>query len=246
MRRRLIANSRTPYLGAMDVISAHRSTVVHALRAIAAIVVTTSLAACVETRFESPIGDNIETCDTGWKGLWLGAPDRADERNDATAFYVNDACEFIVVDQPEKSGPLKQVHVPVNYVHANGKDYVVVADTAVRGLVDIKPPHGVAPVPDKSFFFARYRLHGDRIELYQVDDARVAELVIEGKVGGTVDKTDNELHVYVHGTRAQMLDLVRTQSIFKDKDPLKLVRSRQTLDEFERSLMSGTPAEPKR
>jgi hypothetical protein len=245
MPPRLIAARTTPHRNPMDAVSARRSTVAHALRVLATIALSTAVAACVETRFESPIGDNIETCDTGWKGLWLGTPDRPGERNDATAFYVNDACEFTVIDQPEKNGPLKQVHVPINYVHANGKDYVVVADTAVRSLVDIKPPHGVTPAPDKSFFFARYRLHGDRIELYPVDDARVAELVIEGKVGGTVDKTDNELHVYVHGTRAQMLDLVRTQSIFKDKDPLRLARSRQTLDQFQKSLMSGAPTEPK-
>ena len=31
------------------------------------------LAGCVETRFESPPGDNIETCDARWKGLWIGA-----------------------------------------------------------------------------------------------------------------------------------------------------------------------------
>jgi hypothetical protein len=203
------------------------------------------LAGCVETRFESPLGDNIETCDARWKGLWLGAPDNPAERNDATAFYVNDACEFIVVDQPEKHGPLKQVHVPINYVHADGKDYIVVADTAVKSLVDIRPPHGVTPLPDKSFFFARYRVRGDRIELNQVDDARVAGLVVAGKITGTVDKTENELHVYVRGTRAQMLDLVHKESIFKESDPLKLVRSRQTLDEYEKSLMAKAP-EPRR
>ncbi|HJT98108.1 MAG TPA: hypothetical protein VJ696_07310 [Rhodanobacteraceae bacterium] len=196
------------------------------------------LAACVETRFESPIGDNIETCDAGWKGLWTGTDRAAD---DAAAFYVDDECRFLVIDQPEKGGALKRIHVPVNYVHVGGKDYLVVADTAVKGLVELKPPHGISPTPEKSYFFARYRLRGDRIDLYQVDSEAAAKLVIEGKVDGTVDKTASELHVYVRGTRAGMLELVRNEDLFDDKRPLQLERSRQTLDDFERSLRKGAP-----
>jgi len=193
-------------------------------------------AGCVETRFESPIGDNIETCDARWKGLWVGIDEeRPDRRDDTTAFYINDECQFIVLDQPEKGGPLKQVHVPLNYVHADGKDYVVVADTAMKALVSLKPPHGIDPAPDKSFFFVRYRIRGDRMELYQVDTDRTAKLVIDGKIGGTVDKTQNELHVFVSGTRAQMLDMVRSQSIFEEK-AVRLQRSKDTLDAFEKSL----------
>jgi len=38
---------------------------------LATLIACTALSACVETRFESPLGDNIETCDTAWKGVWL-------------------------------------------------------------------------------------------------------------------------------------------------------------------------------
>ncbi len=197
-------------------------------------------AGCVETRFESPIGDNIETCDAGWKGLWIGVDDRKDEAKDATAFYVNDECQFTVLDRPEKNGALKQIRVPVNYVHADRKDYIVVADTAIRGLVELKPLHGVTPVPDKSFFFARYRLRGDRIELYPVDTARVAKLVVDGKLDGTIDKVGSELHVYVRGSRAQMLDAVRTLAIFDEKNAIVLARSRQTIDQYEKSMLPAS------
>ena len=193
-------------------------------------------AGCVETRFESPLGDNIETCDAGWKGLWVGVDYHNKESEDATAFYVNDECQFIVIDQPEKGGALKQIHVPVNYVHADRKDYIVVADTAIRGLVELKPPHGVKPAPEKTFFYARYRLRGDRIDLFQVDSDKTARLVLDGKVGGTVDKAQNELHVYVTGSRAQMLDIVKSHDIFEEK-PLRLVRSRKTLEQFEKSVL---------
>ena len=192
-----------------------------------------ALGGCIETRFESPIGDNIETCDGRWKGLWVDGPD--------AVFYVDDACEFIVLDQAGQDGPLKQIHVPVNYVHADGKDYVVIADTAVKGLADVKPPHGIVPVPEKSYFFARYKLRGDRLEMYQVDSERAAKLVVDGKLDGTVDKTQNELHVYVRGTRAKMLEIVRTQPIFDDKS-IDLVRSRQTLEQYEKSLLADAAA----
>jgi hypothetical protein len=200
-----------------------------------------SLAGCVETRFESPLGDNIETCDARWKGLWTGVEDAPVDRDSNTsAFHVNDNCEFTVLDQPEKGGALKRVHVPLNYVHAGGNDYIVVADSAVKGLVTLKPPHGVDPAPEKSFFFMRYRVRGDRIELYQVDSKHLAKLIVDGKLDGSVDKSANDLHVFVHGSRAQMLDLVHRESVFESKPSLQLVRSKQTLGEFEQSVQHAT------
>jgi hypothetical protein len=201
-----------------------------------------ALAGCVETRFESPLGDNIETCDTRWKGLWADVESKAE----ASAIYVDEDCRFIVLDQPEKGGPLKQIHVPMNYVHADGKDYLVIADTSLKGLVELKPPHGIDPAPDKSFFFARYRIRGDRLELDQVDSERVARLVIDGKLDGTVDKTGNDLHVFVRGSRARMLEIVRTQAIFQTKSPTRLARRKQSLDDFEQSVIRAQRNEKNR
>ena len=193
------------------------------------------LGGCVETRFESPLGDNIETCDVRWKGLWADP----ESKDDASAIYVDNDCHFIVLDQPEKGGPIKQIHVPMNYVHADGKDYLVVADSSLKGLVELKPPHGIEPAPEKAFFFARYRVRGDRIEIDQVDSARVAKLVIDGALEGTIDKSANDLHVFVRGNRARMLEIVRTQPIFDNKRPAKMTRRKQTVDEFEQSVIAA-------
>lgn len=203
-----------------------------------------ALAGCVETRFESPLGDHIETCDARWKGLWTGADGDLDLDRNVTAFHVDDDCEFSVLDQPEPGGPLKRIRVPLNYVHADGHDYLVIADTALAGLVELEPPHGIDPAPRKSFFFARYRVRGDRIELYPVDSKRTARLVIDGKLDGSVDKTRNELRVYVRGSRAQMLAMVREQAIFTDEPTLELVRKRQDIAAFERSLQRPAQAKP--
>jgi len=199
-----------------------------------------ALAGCVETRFESPLGDNIETCDPHWKGVWAD-PESSDE---PSAIYVDDECHFMVLDQPEKSGPIKRIHVPMNYVHADGKDYIVVADTSLKGLVELKPPYGIDPVPEKAFFFARYQIRGDRLEVSQVDSERVAKLVIDGKIDGSVSKTGNDLHVFVRGSRTRMLEIVRTQSIFQDKSQTKLVRRKQTVDEFEQSVIHAQRNKP--
>ena len=158
--------------------------------------------------------------------------------------YVDDECHFMVLDQPEKSGPIKRIHVPMNYVHADGKDYIVVADSSLKGLVELKPPYGVDPVPEKAFFFARYQIRGDRLEVNQVDSERVAKLVIDGKIDGSVSKTGNDLHVFVRGNRTRMLEIVRTQSIFQDKSQTKLVRRKQTVDEFEQSVIHAQRNKP--
>jgi hypothetical protein len=205
----------------------------NAARLLCLLAAAAALAGCVETRFESPLGDNIETCDPHWKGVWAD-PESKDE---PSAIYVDEECHFMVLDQPEKSGPIKRIHVPMNYVHADGKDYIVVADTSLKGLVELKPPYGVDPVPEKAFFFARYQIRGDRLEVNQVDSERVAKLVIDGKIDGSVSKTGNDLHVFVRGNRARMLEIVRTQSIFQDKSQTKLVRRKQSVDEFEQSVI---------
>jgi hypothetical protein len=195
-----------------------------------------SLCGCTETRFESPLGDNIETCDVRWKGLWT--VDKT-TKDDAGAFFVDNECRFTVLDQPEREAPFKQIHVPVNYVHDKGKDYLVIADVGLKGLVELKAPYDIDPAPQKSFFFARYNVRGDRIDVDDVNSEVAAKLVIDGKLQGTVSKTANELHVYVRGDRAAMLEIVRGNAIFNAKHGLVLNRSKQTPSEYEQSVIQA-------
>jgi hypothetical protein len=196
-----------------------------------------AIGGCVETRFESPPGDNLESCDARWKGLWIGEDEKPKDSN--TAFAVDDGCRFLLLDQPEKGGPFKEVRIPVNFVHADGKDYVVVSDVSLKGLVKITPVYGIDPLPEKSFFITRYQVRGDHIDLYSVDEQRTAQKVIEGKLEGTVAKTSNELHVFVRGDRAKILDILRHDIIFNDKSQLHLTKSRQTAVEFERAAITA-------
>lgn len=220
----------------------------------AAVVLVGSLAltGCVETRFAAPLGDNIETCDTRLKGLWLDAKeDHADAKRNtkpdpsADGINIDAGCRVEMLEQPEPGGAIKRIHVPVNFVHDGGNDYLVVSDAQLNGLVELAPPYAVSPTPQKSFFFVRYHITGDTLELFDVDTKAVAKLVIDGTLRGTVSSTTSELHAWVDGNRNDMLELVRKQPIFEDKPNLTLRRSRQTLADFERNA-TKKPAPPKK
>ncbi len=193
-----------------------------------------ALTACTETRFESPPGDEIVVCDPAWKGLWVDtSKDQSSDEPDQLAFLVDQECRFLLLERPEKDGPPKQIHIPVNYVHDGGKHYVVVADNQLGGAVKLDPVHGVEPVPAKSFFIARYQVDHDHLRIWQVDSKRTAHLVIDNVLDGTVARTHNELHVFIRGDRAKVLDIVRKQKIFEDKPSADVHRIKMNLEEYE-------------
>ena len=193
-----------------------------------------ALAACTETRFESPPGDEIVACDPAWKGLWVDTSGQSSDEPDELAFLVDQECRFLLLERPEKDGPPKQIHVPVNFVHDRGKDYLVIADNQLDGVVKLDPVHGINPAPEKSFFIARYEIGRDRLRVFQIDSKRAAHLVIDDALDGTVDSGNNELHVFISGDRAKVLDILRRQKIFEDKPGAEVRRIRTSLEEYER------------
>ncbi|MBS0557280.1 MAG: hypothetical protein JSR27_07695 [Proteobacteria bacterium] len=191
-----------------------------------------TLGGCVETRFESPLGGKLESCDARWKGVWTPAPPEAQD----AGFFVDADCRFFVIDQPARDKPVRRVEVPLRYTQVGGQDYLVVADTALKDLVEIHAPPGIEPAPAQSYFFIRYRIDGDRIDLTQVNSERVAQLVETGKLDGTVSRANKELHVYVRGDAARMLKIVSDEPIFDGSVPTHLARSALSADAFERKL----------
>lgn len=193
------------------------------------------LAACSETRFESTPGDNIEACDPAWKGLWVDASaNAAKSEPDELGFRVDQECRFLLLERPEKDGPPKEIHIPLNFVHDQGKDYLVIADNQLAEVVDLAAIHGINPAPQKSFFIARYELVDDRLRVYPVDAKRAANLVIDAVLDGTVDAGKNQLHVYIQGDRAKVLDIVRHNRIFAEKPGAEARRIKLSLEEYER------------
>ncbi|MGB0132243.1 hypothetical protein [Dokdonella sp.] len=194
------------------------------------------LCACTETRFESPPGDRIEACDPEWKGLWVDASENvAGKDKDDIAFLVDQECRFLLLERPEKDGPLKQIHIPVNYVHDRGKHYLVIPDNQLAGVADVGPIHRMKPSPAKAFFIARYEMNQGKLNIHGIDSTRAAHLIIDGEIEGTVDSGDRELHVFVKGDRQQILEILRKHDLFVEKPEAEARRSRQSLEEYERS-----------
>lgn len=198
------------------------------------------LGGCIETRFESPLGDDIAVCDARLKGLWADpdAPVRG-----TSAVYVDDECRVLVLSQTEPGTPLRQIHVPVNFAKVGRHDYLVIADAELDGLVDIPPVFGVEPAPQRSFYFVRYRIRGDRLVLARADSETIATFIIDGELEGTVSSTKNELHVFVEGDRAKMLDIVRRHDLFRETDDGYLVHRDQDIAAFERELLDSQAAD---
>ena len=173
----------------------------------------------------------------GWKGLWVEADEANHDRpSDTAAFYVNDDCQFIVLDQPEKNGAL-EANPCAGELRARRRQGLRRRrrHRDLNGLVDIKPPHGVTPAPDKSFFFARYRLRGDRLDIYQVDERahREARCRRQARRHRRQD-AERAARVRARLARANARRwCARARSSREERDAL--ARSRQTLDEYEKS-----------
>lgn len=193
------------------------------------------LGACSETRFESTPGDALETCDARWKGLWLDASqnDAASGESDDLAFLVDQDCRFQLLERPEKDGPPKLIHVPVNFVHDGDKDYLVVADDQLKGIVDLPPVHGIKPQPAKAFFIARYAIDGDALKIWQADSRKLAHWIVDNRLDGTVERSKHELHVFVRGDRDAILKLLRERDVFEADPDASVRRSPLSLAEYE-------------
>ncbi|MFZ1620283.1 hypothetical protein, partial [Dokdonella sp.] len=68
--------------------------------------------------------------------------------------------------------------------------------------------------------------------------------VIDGVLDGSVDDAHNELHVFIRGDRASILDIVRKQKIFEDKPSANVRRSTLSLDEYERQRSARRAGKP--
>ena len=200
-----------------------------------------ALAGCVETRFESPLGGRFESCDARWKSLWTGT----DPTDQSAAIYVDPDCHAYVVDRPAADKPVRRVELPLRFKQVDGQDYLSVEAAAFKDLVELDPPYAIEPAPAHAYFFARYQIRGDHMEIDLVNSKRIAQLIIDGKIDGTVSKTSNGLHVFVRGDPARMLEIVRGQSIFEGVVPTTLQRSKQTLEEFESGLKRASPSQPR-
>jgi hypothetical protein len=67
----------------------------------------------------------------------------------------------------------------------------------------------------------------------------MARLVVDNTLDGTVDRSRNELHVFIRGDRARILDILRKQAVFGAKPATTLERRHRTLEAYERERSGG-------
>jgi len=57
---------------------------------------------------------------------------------------------------------------------------------------------------------------------------------VDNVLDGTIDRRKNELHVYVRGDPAAILDILRTQDLFESKPGAEVRRVPLSLEEYEK------------
>lgn len=205
-----------------------------------AVVAALLLGACSVTRFEAPLGDNLDTCDPQWKGLWIGEDKsgKPGDDHDAAGVYVDTQCRFFLLDQDGPGGALKQVHVPANFATLGREQYLVFSDVALKPVEDLGAVPGMSDPPEKTFLYFRYRVHRDRIEVFDVDHEKLAHWILDDKIKGHLLKTSGTLANFVRGDAKTMVAVVSKFDLFERKPMVVLVRRNQTPEEFERELTS--------
>ncbi len=203
------------------------------------------LCACTETRFATLPGEDLQSCDRRWEGVWqeVGADGRrTDVPRHLTGFVMDAECRLRLFEEPEEGGALQFFALPLRFLHLRGSDYLVVSDRDLHELVELEPPFDVDPAPVESFFFLRYRLRGDRLELNQVDSEQTARWVLDGTLDGSLTKGRHSLHVYVRGDAKQMRELLSRRQLFSRRGDWVMRRSHLSLEDFERARLEQHPA----
>ncbi|MBN8481964.1 MAG: hypothetical protein J0L88_10295 [Xanthomonadales bacterium] len=207
------------------------------------LVLSTALGGCEVTRFESLPGDHVERCDARWVGNWRLAADDDDDANDLAYVSVNSDCSGIrtvengkVADSPE---------VKLQFARVGRMNIVAVL------LADQKSVSKEDPGRSPGFHYFRYEAGRDRISLHAVDDRRVADLIINGKLRGSV-KFDSQgpqgrkpphgstLENFVAGDTAAMARAVQQRGVFDRRSHVRLIR----VDSIPMSPPSTTPETP--
>lgn len=196
------------------------------------------LGACSVSRFEAPLGDKLDTCDPHWKGLWIGEDHsgKPGDEKDAAGIYVDPACRFFMLDQEGPGKPLRPTEIAVQYATVGREQYLVFSDAALKPVEDLGPVPGMNEPPEKTFLYFRYRVHGDRIDVFDVDHEKLAHWILDDKIKGHLLKTSGTLSNFVRGDAKTMVAVVSKFDLFEHKPMVVLQHRDQTPEQFEAEL----------
>jgi len=162
------------------------------------------LGGCESTRFEAPPVAQ-STGDEALFGRWLSVGDRPDEmgevelriephgwgeRDAESGIDTFNFATLLTFVENKKEGTVTGEATRLGYGHDGDRHYLWVDANWAEVRMGEKPRANKGDV-----FVFRYRVRGDRLEVWQVDTNAIAHRVIDNQLKGDVHQADDELHV---------------------------------------------------
>ena len=197
---------------------------------LAALILTTTLAGCVSTIFESPPGEATTSCDARWVGNWeVHALDPKSESDDKVTLRVAPECKSLVIVE---NGTVQHDLDHAILVFASIRNSNI---AALKQSPETKDTKAKTSDWETGFRYFSYTANEKEIRLQQVDDERIAKLLIEGKLLGRIERISRypgarqpedqgTLHNFVAGPPKEMLRALESYPLFSDKGAIILKR----------------------
>ena len=169
-------------------------------RRLVAALVALALSACQSTMLENLPADAASECPAEWRGAWI-ALDADSGRHEDAGFVVDGACALTLVEIHQ--GKPRELAFTPRFARARGKQVVLFASGEAARMLEQDPPEKPGWYPFE------WRRHDDVLVLRAPDHRRIATLVVNGALDGSVSWSKNDAFVFVAGDPpaiAQALD----------------------------------------
>ena len=185
------------------------------LRAAVTLSLLLVIAGCSEVRFTQLPAGSVRDCDSRAVGRWLSA----DEPDNDSALVVSEDCERVEVVERKSDGSIDRDVLDVSWIRTQGRRVAAVASDK----------------PDESgqWHLVRYRIRGDRLDIFYPDIEGLAARVDAGTIAGEVISRDSDgdaQEVLVTADRRKLARLIGRGELFRKKPEGRFVRA---MDEAE-------------
>jgi hypothetical protein len=181
------------------------------------------LSGCVSTIFESPPGDKTTPCDTRWVGTWeLHPADAAVKDEDRIILSVEPGCNVLrFTDNGKLQHDLD--HATVLFAELDKASILALRLPASGSNNDSKPSEW-----NLGYHYFSYIVQGSEIHVRQIDDEKVAHLIVDDKLPGRTEKITRypgahqpsdgrNLQNFVAGSAQDMTQALAAYPLFFDK-----------------------------
>ena len=165
------------------------------LRRIGIAVGALALSACQSTMLESLPTGTATACPAEWRGAWIALDADSGAHEDA-GFVVDGACTLTLVEEHE--GKPRELRFTPRFASARGAQLVLFGHEDAAPLIEPQAPAKAGWYPFE------WRRNDDVLVLRAPDHRRIATLVVNGALDGTVTWGENEGHVFVTGDAASI------------------------------------------